>query len=111
MQSWFGLNLAAISGTQFLRLLGVWFGTWLFWHVMCLLFHKLIELTMPEELHPKLHDQDERGLLVADPSMWVSYTKYGYLYIFLRPFVLTRKSKLALAAVTTWGIAKFCILC
>ena len=125
MQSWFGLNLVDISGTQFLRLLGVWFGLWLICHVLSGLAHICLQkLAFRLDYHRKLEIRAQARALGHNPSepkedspktynellLQVEYNFLEYLCFFLHPLVFTRKSKLALATLTTWAVAKFWIL-
>lgn len=129
MQSWFGLNLVDINGTQFLILLGVWFGFWVICHVLSGLAHKFLQklasrLANRRKLQNLLPAMRARksGYVPPDPkedrpktynelSLQVDYIFLEYLCVFLHPLVFTRKSKLALATLTTWAVAKFWVLC
>ena len=129
MQSWFGLNLADISWTQFLRLLGVWFGLWVICHVLNVLAHKFLQklasrlddrrkleiLAQAEEIrglgHHPPEPKEDSPKTYNELSLQVDYNFLEYLCFFLHPLVFTRKSKLALATLTTWAVAKFWVLC
>ena len=118
--AWLGLDLATIKWFQFLALIGIWTGAWLFWHWIGLRTHKWVEKRMPEGLLQKMRQECEGSKDYAyereqrdrstRPIPWALYDKYEYRYFFWYPFVLTSKSKIALAAVTTWGIAKYLII-
>ena len=129
MQSWFGLNLADISGSQFWILLGVWFGLWVICHVLSGLAHKFLQklasgLDSRRKWEIRRRDEQTRtlGYVPTEPkkdssktydelSLQVDYNFPEYLCFFLHPLVFTRKSKLALATLTTWAVAKFWVLC
>lgn len=129
MQSWFGLNLVDISGTQFLILLGVWFGLWVICHVLSGLAHKFLQKLASRldsrrkgEIRRRAEQTRALGYVPYEPkedspktynelSLQVDYNFLEYFCFFLHPLVFTRKSKLALATLMTWAVAKFWILC
>ena len=127
MQSWFGLNLADISWTQFLILLGVWFGFWVICHVLSIWAHRCLQklasrldYRRKSEIRAQVEESRALGHNPPEPedspktynelSLEVDYNFLEYLCFFLHPLVFTRKSKLALATLTTWAVAKFWIL-
>ena len=116
MQSWLGLNLTNISVWQFLGILGVWIGTWLVWHGLALAFHVCIEKYMPAKLRADLsfregHTGSHFNLPNDfDVRAWIHDNKKGYFYYFIYISKFSSKTKVALTAVTTWGLTKFWIL-
>ena len=52
-------------------------------------------------------DQGQEPKDLSELSIRDRCNRFGYTYFFLKPFVFTRKSKIALASLVTWAVAKF----
>lgn len=103
----FGLNLECIEWHEALILVGVWILAWIIWSLISTGIHAIISKWSLSKL-------TEVGIILEPEQTDLSKLstrercdKFTYTYLFFKPFIFTSKSKIALASLTTWAVAKF----